>query len=50
MTDRDLDYQDWAEDEARFEAEEEAEWQAAEETSNAELERPNAPTSPETPQ
>ena len=46
MTDRDMDYQDWAEDEARFEAEEEAAWQEAEARSAAEIEAADTPETP----
>jgi endogenous inhibitor of DNA gyrase (YacG/DUF329 family) len=47
MTDRDLDYQEWAAEEARLEAEEEARWQEAEAASQAALDRADAPNPPE---
>lgn len=47
MTDRDLDYQEWAAEEARLEAEEEARWLEAEAASQADLERADAPKTPE---
>lgn len=46
MTDRDLDYLDWAAAEAEDEAALEAQWQGAEAASEAELERADTPETP----